>query len=360
MTMSTDIDKIKVQHTDTIDNLIRVLQKSGSFACALVYDKDYFLNIITDGDIRRTLSAGFGLHDGVEAVLKTKQSGTRPNAIVAAADASSEEIDFLFRKHALRQLVLVDERRIPVAIIDHLSIDRALPHVNQPFVAVVMAGGFGTRLMPLTLDTPKPMLPIRGKPLLEILLQQLVMCGAEKVYITTYYLAEKISSYFGSGEKLGIQIEYIHEHQPLGTGGGLGLIPQIQQNTLVVNGDVLTDLDFSLFHSEHIRSGADMTIASTQYSIQVPYGVLTERNGEILEIEEKPKFAFNVNSGIYFVSPEVFEYLPKCCDTFSMVDLANNLLKNSRSIRCFPIFERWIDIGRPDDYYAANQDCSTY
>lgn len=355
MTISKNIDSIKIQRSSTIENLIRVIQESGPFACALVYDDNVFLNVITDGDIRRSLLAGHRISDSVNAVLLVKGNSARPTPIMASAHASRSEIDALFQQHSLRQLVLVDGDGCPVSVIDHLSCGRELSHINRPFVAVVMAGGFGTRLRPLTLDTPKPMLPINGRPLLDILIGKLVDFGAEKIYITTHYLAQKIVDHFGNGDRFGVPIQYIHEDAPLGTGGALGLIERPQLNTLVINGDILTELDFALFQAEHIRSNSVMTIAGTQYSFQVPFGVLTESNGRVTAIEEKPQFGFLVNSGIYFVSPLAFDYLPNPKGAFTMPELAECLIAHGKTISCFPIYERWLDIGRPDDYHSAKE-----
>lgn len=353
MTLTENITPLKIQSSDTIENLIRTIQESGALGCALVYQDNLFLNIITDGDIRRCFLSGYQISDGIDKVLSVKEKSKRPNVITANVHASRAEIKALFLQHSLRQLVLVNNEGDPVSVIDHISLGHELLHVNKSFHAVVMAGGFGTRLRPLTLDTPKPMLPINGRPLLEILIAKLVDCGAKKIYITTHYLPEKIMDHFGDGHNFGVPICYIHEDIPLGTGGALGLVERPNENMLVINGDILTDLDFSLFHAEHIRSGSVMTIAGTHYSFQVPFGVLTESNGRVLGIEEKPKFGFMINSGIYFISRKAFDFLPHEKIAFTMPQLAERLIAQGETITCFPIFEQWLDIGRPEDYRLA-------
>lgn len=354
MTISMNIDSIKLQCSRTIGDVVSTIQESGPFACALIYDGDRFLNIITDGDIRRGILAGLGVENTVNAILLIKKQSNRPEPIVANVHSSSFEIDALFQRYALRQLVLVDDKGNPVSVVDHLSIGRELTHVNRQFVAVIMAGGFGTRLRPLTLDTPKPMLPINGRPLLDILVRKLVNHGAKQIYITTHYLPEKIVNHFGNGDLFGVPIRYIHEDTPLGTGGALSRIERHEDNTLIINGDILTELDFSLFQAAHIRSNSALSVAATQYSFQVPFGVLSERNGRVVAIEEKPTYSFMVNSGIYFISPLVFDDLPGS-DSYGMPDLVNRLIEHNMNIGCFPVFEQWLDIGRPGDYDLASK-----
>lgn len=351
--MSSNIDFIKIQRAGTIKNLIQVIRKSGKLSCALVYNGDLFVNIVTDGDIRRALLAGCHEGDGIDLVLDIKRKSSRPEAVVASVNATREIIDSLFKDYSLRQLVIVDDAGNPISIIDHCSIGCEHSYINKPFVAVVMAGGFGTRLRPLTIDVPKPMLPINGRPLLDILVGKLVDYGAKEIYITTHYLPEKIISHFGDGGHFGVSIKYIHEEKPLGTAGALSLIPKHEYNSLVINGDVLTELDFGLFHAEHMRTGSDMTIAGTQYNIQIPFGVITENNGFVKALEEKPEMSFLVNSGIYFVSPCVWDILPEPMTAFTMPQLAERLIDRKRKVSCFAIYEQWLDIGRPDDYNAA-------
>lgn len=353
--MNKNIDHVKISRSSTIKQLIQTIQDSGPLACALVYDGVIFMNVVTDGDIRRAFLEGSQFEDTVDSVLAVKNRSSRPAPVVASVHASREKIEALFHDHALRQLILVDDKGEPVSIIDHLSIGCDHAYINQPFVAVVMAGGFGTRLRPLTLDTPKPMLPINGRPLLDILIRKLVDFGVAEVYIATHYLPEKIISYFGDGEKYGVSIKYIHEELPLGTAGALGMIVKPNINTLVINGDILTELNIAMFHAEHMRSDSDMTIAGTQYNIQIPFGVLSEKNGRITAIEEKPVQCFLVNSGIYFASPAAFDLLPRPVSHFTMPQLAEQLIRHERKVSCFAMYEQWLDIGRPEDYNIARE-----
>lgn len=355
MTRTANIENIKVDISNTVEEVVAVIQKSGSFACALMYKETKFENIITDGDVRRAILAGFKITDSASCLLEVKQKSLRTKAIVMDIDSSPEAISQVFDQYSLRQLVLVNKQGDPVQLIDHASIGSKLSNLDQKFIAVVMAGGFGTRMRPLTLDTPKPMLPINGRPLLDILIERLVSYGASQIYITTHYLPEKIRSHFGDGSSVGIPIKYIHEETPLGTGGALARIDSPDANVLVVNGDILTELDFGMFHAEHIRNKAAMTIGAKQYTFQVPFGVLDEKNGRVTAIEEKPNFGFLVNSGMYFVSKEAFNYLPADKEVFTMPEFAEKLISNNQYVNCFPIYESWLDVGRPDDYATASK-----
>ncbi|KAG0163932.1 hypothetical protein DFQ28_005858 [Apophysomyces sp. BC1034] len=348
-----ELAHLKVTFDSKISDVIARIQASGSVACALLYDEqDRFVNIFTDGDVRRAFLAGCKLDDPAGEIETVKARSARARPITAKASTSAEDREALFREHSLRQLVLVDADGSPVSIIDHHAVNHVPNYIGNPFTAVVMAGGFGTRLRPLTADTPKPMLQVNGRPMLEISIEKLVSHGASRIFIATHYMPEKITEHFGNGQRFGVDIQYVHEETPLGTGGALSLVPFLDENTLVFNGDILTNLDMDMFLAFHVRSGSAMTIAATQYSFQVPFGVISENNSLVTHIEEKPNFSFLVNSGIYFLSKRVFESLPKS-GPYNMTDVAHKLIEAKQAVSCFPIFEHWLDVGRPSDYDLA-------
>lgn len=350
-----EISHLKVTLDSKISDVIACIQGSGSVACALLYDDaGQFINIITDGDVRRAFLEGCKLDDLAAAIQTFKARSPRPTPITAKATASADEREQLFCRYSLRQLVLVDANGTPVAVIDHNAVNHVPNYINQNFTALVMAGGFGTRLRPYTEDTPKPMLQVNDRPMLEISVEKLVSHGANRIFISTHYLPEKIIEHFGNGEKFGVDIQYIHETTPLGTGGALSLVPFQDENTLVFNGDILTNLDIGMFLAFHLRSNSAMTIAATQYHFQVPFGVIRETDSLVTHIEEKPSFGFLVNSGIYFLSKRVFETLPPS-GRYNMTDVASNLIKSSLPVSCFPIFEHWLDVGRPSDFELAKR-----
>ncbi|MGF6995089.1 nucleotidyltransferase family protein [Paraburkholderia sp. GAS32] len=354
MTNFDNIDSLSVSFDSKISDVIARIQASGPVACALLFDHDKFVNIITDGDVRRAFLEGNKLDDAAIEIHKIKTRSARPAPITASVHSSREERENLFRTHSLRQLILTDADGKPVSVIDHHAVNHAPNYIDRSFTAVVMAGGFGTRLRPLTEDMPKPMLRVNGRPMLEISIEKLVNHGASRIFISTHYLPEKITEHFGNGEKFGVEIQYVHEKTPLGTGGALSLVPFHDENTLVFNGDILTNLDIGMFLAFHLRSNSAMTIAATQYSFQVPFGVISENNSFVTHIEEKPNFSFLVNSGIYFLSKRVFDTLP-ASGHYNMTDVAHNLIKSSLPVSCFPIFEHWLDVGRPSDYELASK-----
>ena len=347
------IESLKVSFQSTISDVIARIQASGSVACALLYDNDgRFINVVTDGDVRRAFLEGKRLEDTALEIHEIKAKTARPAPITAAVGASQAELERLFQKYSLRQLVLIDRQGLPVSIVGHESVDHCPRYINSNFTAVIMAGGFGTRLRPYTEDTPKPMLKVNGRPMLEISLEKLISHGANRIFISTHYLPEKITDYFGNGEDFGVSIEYLHEEVPLGTGGALSLLPFHDENTLIFNGDILTNLDIGMFLAYHLKSKSAMTIAATQYGFQVPFGVITESNSFVTHIEEKPSFSFLVNSGIYFIAKRVFDTLPGS-GHYNMTDVAHRLIQQSLPVSCFPIFEHWLDVGRPSDYDLA-------
>jgi dTDP-glucose pyrophosphorylase len=350
----TAIDELIVSFDATITEVIDRIQQSRSTACALLFDQGKFLNILTDGDVRRALLAGSKLDDLAIEIYKVKKRTDRPNAITANVSSSREELKSIFHKYSLRQIVLTDSEDRPVAVIDNEEIDYPTEFSNQNFTALIMAGGFGSRLRPHTADTPKPMLKVNDRPMLEISIEKLVSYGANRIFISTHYLPEKITEYFGTGERFGVEINYLHETTPLGTGGALSLLSFQDDNTLVFNGDILTNLDIGMFLAFHRRSNSVMTVAATQYHFQVPFGVISEKDSFITNIEEKPSYGFLVNSGIYFLSKQVFNTLP-ARGFYNMTDVASNLIKEDLPVSCFPIFEHWLDVGRPSDFELAQK-----
>jgi dTDP-glucose pyrophosphorylase len=350
------VDKIgplKISAHTTVADVIARIQASGAVACALLYDEQgKFINVITDGDVRRAFLAGYKLDDPAIEIQRVKARTARPRPITARMESSVAERESLFRKFSLRQLVLVDPEGVPVSIVDHRTVNQCPHYMNQGFTALIMAGGFGTRMQPYTEATPKPMLKVNGRPMLEISIEKLVCHGATRIFISTHYLPEKIIEHFGDGHDYGIEIGYVHEDVPRGTGGALSFLPFHDENTLVFNGDILTNLDVRMLLAHHLTSGSAMTIAACQYAFQVPFGVITASDALVTRIDEKPSFSFLVNSGIYFISKSVFGTLP-VTQCYNMTDVAERLIRRDMRVTCFPVFEHWLDVGRPSDYEMA-------
>jgi NDP-sugar pyrophosphorylase family protein len=222
----------------------------------------------------------------------------------------------------------------------------------------IMAGGFGKRLMPLTEKCPKPMLPVNGKPILEHLVDKFRAAGIHHVSISTHYLADSIIDHFQDGKDFGINIEYVGEDQPLGTAGALAKAAVGDLPLLVVNGDILTSIDFRAMLEFHREHSADMTVAVQQHEVRIPYGVVTTNGVDAVRIVEKPTLRNFVNAGIYLIQPSVCKMIPRD-RTFDMPDLITSLINARKRVICFPIREYWLDIGQIEQYERASSDLAS-
>lgn len=320
---------------------------------ALVVDADRrLLDTITDGDIRRALLAGCNLDDTVARLMEAKRARGARRPLTAMAGTPPEELSRLMKEHHVRQIPLLDAAG---RVMDAVALEDLLPPARIGVPAVIMAGGQGTRLRPLTEHLPKPMLPVGGRPVMEHTIQRLRDAGIQQIRVTTHYKPESIQDYFGKGDRFGVDIEYIHEETPLGTAGALRLLPSSDQPYLVVNGDVVTDLDFRALLDFHEEAEADMTVSVRQYEVRVPYGVVEVDGTRVRGITEKPTLSFLANAGVYLVEPEALRLIPAAA-RFEMTDLISLLLERGKRVLSFPIHEYWIDIGRFADYERAQED----
>jgi NDP-sugar pyrophosphorylase family protein len=252
----------------------------------------------------------------------------------------------------VRQVPLLDEED---RVVDLLTFEDLVPEQRMPVQAVIMAGGLGKRLRPLTDDLPKPMLPIGGEPLMERTIRQLRDTGIHRVHVTTHYRPEKVMDHFGDGSNFGVQLNYVTEEQPLGTAGALGLLDTPSEPLLVINGDIITAVDYRALFAFHREHEADLTVAVRQYELQVPYGVIHAQDALVSRVEEKPQLQFLVNAGIYLLEPGVFRYIPRS-EHLDMPDLIHRLVEDGRTVVSFPVREYWLDIGQLADYERAQQD----
>jgi dTDP-glucose pyrophosphorylase/CBS domain-containing protein len=325
----------------------------GTKGIALVLDEERrLLGTITDGDVRRALLASVDLNAPVSLLLKRKQNSPHPVPVTAPVGMEREALLVLMHDHDVRQLPLLDSDGRVVGLI---TMDELIPSDGLSLQAVIMAGGFGTRLRPLTEDTPKPMLPVDGRPIMQLIIEQLRQAGIKRVNITTHYQPEKITNYFGNGEAFGVELNYVSEGRPLGTAGALGLMEVSTEPLLVVNGDILTQVDFRAMLLYHQEYRADLTVGVRQYEMQVPYGVIECDDYRVQGVQEKPLLRFFVNAGIYLLSPSVYAYIPNG-ERFDMTDLIQRLLDEGRTVVSFPILEYWLDIGQHTDYEQAQVD----
>lgn len=325
----------------------------GGCGIVLVVDaEEHLVGTITDGDLRRAVLAGTDLKLPVSAILASKISTRFPEPITARVGENRETILELLHGNDLRQLPILNNEG---KVVDLVMIDDLIPIRDLPLQAVIMAGGLGSRLRPLTDDLPKPMLPVGGKPLMELVIEQLRQAGIGRVNVATHYKPEKISDYFGDGSSFGVEIKYVNEDKPLGTGGALGLMDEPTEPMLVINGDILTEVDFRAMLAYHQENRAVMTVGVKQYDINVPYGVIECEGSRVCALREKPQVHLLVNAGVYLLEPTVYKFIPNG-ERFNITDLIQWLLDSDCTVVSFPIIEYWLDIGQPSDYEQAQND----
>lgn len=318
---------------------------------ALVVDGERrLMGTVTDGDIRRAILSGMNLKLPVQAILDRRAPNPTPfTAPVGTADA---ELLHMMTEQSIRHIPLLDEagKVVDVALLSDL-----VKEYEPPLRAVVMAGGFGMRLRPLTDQLPKPMLPVGKRPLLELIIEQLRLAGIRQVNVATHYKSEMISEHFKDGQDFGVDIRYVKEDQPLGTAGALSLIEESNEPLLVMNGDILTRVDFRSMLNFHRENQADLTVAVRQYDFDVPYGVVETDGVNVMGISEKPVVRYFINAGIYLLNPSVCRMVPNG-RAYDIPDLIAHLIQEGYKVVSFPIREYWLDIGKEDHYLQAQVD----
>jgi dTDP-glucose pyrophosphorylase len=344
-----DWSQITLKISDSFEKAIKVLD-SGGLRVTLVVDKNNkLLGIITDGDVRRALLKHLPMDSLVKDIMNA-------NPTTAFKLDSTEMVLSKMKSRDLLHIPIIDENSVVVGLetIQHLTNKNI--YDNPVFL---MAGGFGTRLHPLTEDTPKPLLNVGKHPILETILSRFIKTGFHNFYISTYYKADKIQEYFGNGSAWGIKIEYINEDKPLGTAGSIGLLPKNLPNLpiLMMNADVLTTVNFEELLAFHNKKNSLATICIREYDIQIPFGVVNIEKELVKNISEKPIKKFFVNAGIYLFEPELINKC-KVSERIDMPNLLEQQIKEGQTVNVFPIHEYWQDIGRFKDYKSANESFS--
>lgn len=348
----SDIENHLVSMQATVNDVVRCIDK-GAIGIAILVDAERrLLSTITDGDVRRAMLAGVRFDENVERLLELKSKSAHPVPVSRSMSASDDDILVSMRSAQVEHIPLLDEDG---QVVDVALMNKLVGAVDDEISAIVMAGGFGKRLRPYTESTPKPMLPVGDKPLLERTIEQLRSAGITDVNITTHYLQDKIARYFGSGAEFGVKLNYVQEDRPLGTAGALGLMPPPEKAIIVINGDILTTIDFSAMKEFHRANEAVLTVAVRPYAVDVPYGVVDCDGAEVSGVREKPQLKFFVNSGIYLVEPRVWDFITGG-ERLDMPQVIERLLEARLRVVSFPIREYWLDIGRPDDYRQAQDD----
>lgn len=347
-----EVEQVLVAPSDSIKETMTCIERNAKGIALVVDEERRLLGTVTDGDIRRAILDGASLDGRVSDLLARKAGSPYAEPVTAEIETDRGELLKLMQERKVRQIPLLDARK---RVFDLITLDELLPRQVLPIQAVIMAGGFGTRLRPITEDLPKPMLRIGDRPLMERTIEQLREAGIQRVNVTTHYLPEKITDHFGDGRAFGVEIKYVTEDRPLGTAGALGLIEAPDEPLLVINGDILTRVDFRAMFDYHRKYHADLTMGVRQYDLRVPYGVVECKGSYVREFREKPMFQFLVNAGIYLLEPSAYHYIPRG-QRFDMTDLIQQLLRNNRSVVSFPIVEYWLDIGQHADYRQAQED----
>ncbi len=338
---------ITLSATDTIHKAIQIID-SGAMQIALVIDDAGRLSgTITDGDVRRALLKGLSLDTSVDKIMKS-------SPITLPEGATLEEMCDTMRKHSIHQIIIMKEGNI---IHDVVSLDDCLIPRHYPNKVVLMAGGMGTRLMPLTESCPKPLINVGNKPILETVLKNFSNQGFVDIILSVNYKSEMIKEFCGDGKKFGVSIEYIDETKRMGTAGALSLMKEHISNEpfIVMNADLLTRINFKHLIDFHTENDAVATMAVREYNFEVPYGVVSLEGSKFKGVVEKPRQNFFVSAGIYVLTPKVIDLIPED-EFFDMPDLFNLLVKKNKSVEAFPIREYWIDIGHAKELETANHD----
>ena len=345
-----DWKKSVISPTATVAAAVESLNATGA-RIVLVAGSDMKLaGIVTDGDLRRGLLTGASLTDPVTAIMSRGTATARPSD-------SNAHLAALMTGRSFLHLPVVDEAGHLVGLKTLAEVMTAPSRENW---VVLMAGGLGTRLRPLTDNTPKPMLPVGGKPVLETILERFLACGFYNFFISVNYRAGIIEDYFGDGGRHGANIQYLHEPEPLGTAGALSLLPEMPHlPCLVSNADVLTTLNYAGFLDFHHLNAAVGTMGVREYAMQVPYGVIQTQGNRLTGIEEKPIRKDFVNAGVYALSPQALTLMHAelgrgVCLT--MPDLFTLLMNKGLNTAAYVINEYWLDIGRPEDLHRAEEE----
>lgn len=331
----------------TIREALVAIDAGGVGLCAVV-TANRFTGVLSDGDIRRALIGGASLADSIEKHVVRRPLVARP------AELRDQVMDSMAaRKLSAVPIVDFDDRLVGLHALHELIRPDTIENL-----AVVMAGGKGTRLGSLTATVPKPMLEVAGKPILERIVQKLVGQGIVNIAISVNHLAEVIIEHFGAGEEHGCHISYLQESsaQPLGTGGSLSLLESAgltpTSPIVVMNGDVLTDVPIPELINHHERSNNSITVCCAPYTHTVPFGVVTSEGGRITDIEEKPTMQWSVNAGIYVLSPSVLSYVPSAVD-YPITNLVNQVREETGGVGSYDLRGSWLDIGRPAELRFA-------
>lgn len=336
-----------INPTTTMSNAIEILNKGAQRIALVVDEESHLLGTVTDGDVRRALINHSTMDIPVEKIMC-------PTPKKADVNWSKQRVLATMDQYHLLQLPIVDNQQRVIGLHTLHDMLSNRQHSNAVFL---MAGGFGSRLHPLTQNCPKPLLKVGNKPILEIILERFIESGFNFFYISTHYMHDMIEEYFGDGSRWGVKIQYIYEDVPLGTAGALGLLPhdELHQPMIVMNADLLTHLNFESLIAFHQKHPSLATICVREYEHCVPFGVIQSHEHHVMSMVEKPVHRFFINAGIYLVSPELIKTV-KPRTNIDMPTLLQQQIHLGKEVNMFPIHEYWLDIGRMEDFQLAQNE----
>lgn len=330
-------------------SLIQVLRKieSGSNKIALVVDDDRRLvGTVTDGDIRRGIIRGIAMDGPVRAVMNE-------TPLTASPHDDRRQVERVMRRKAIRHMPVVDDHGRVIDIIV-LGKHHMVSNFDNP--VVIMAGGFGTRLEPLTRFKPKPMLTVGGKPILQTIVESLVAQGFWRFYLSVHYKSRVVEDYFGNGSIWNATIHYLREPEPAGTAGALALLAgEVDLPVLMINGDVLCRLDGRRFLNFHNNGDFSMTVGVHDYKFEVPFGQVTVEKGRLTALSEKPEHTVTINAGVYLFEPDLLNSVPKG-RVVHVTDLIERQLSQNRGVGAFRLDGYWRDVGDHAEFERANRE----
>ena len=341
-----DLADYIVRPDASLREVIEIIDR-GAAQIALVADaENKLLGVITDGDIRRVLLRSESL------MILAKSIMVRDFRSLPSTATEKEALSFMLQE-TLHQIPAIDQLGRVTRL---FLLEELIKPKKHPNPVVIMAGGQGKRLRPLTHNCPKPMLRVGGKPLLEIILGQCIDAGFQHFYLSVNYLKKQIKDYFGDGTRWHVRIDYLEETQPLGTAGALSLLAQKPtEPLLVINGDVLTRVDYARLLRFHVERQVAATICVREHETQIPYGVVRMDDMSVLALEEKPLLTHFVNAGIYLLDPALLDLIPHG-NFFDMPTLLEKVIQQQHPVGAFPIFEYWLDVGHPGTLERAHQE----
>ena len=341
-----DIKKFIINNQFTIRAALEKINDNAKNFLVVTDDHNLFIGLITEGDIRRSILTGVSIDEKVEKIVN-KEAIT-----INDSQNDLDQIQDIFKTMQVNILPVISNGFLKDIL---LKKDLEKTMLNKTLV-VIMAGGFGTRMAPLTDDCPKPMLKIDEKPILEIILLKLKKQGFKNFVISLHYMPEKIKSYFKDGKHMNINIDYVYEAEPIGTAGALSLIdPQEYECILVSNADILTNLNFKKLIDFHTKKNSALTIAAREYSYKIPFGVIDYDDNKVTSIIEKPTITNFHSAGIYAINPNTLKAVTKN-KYLDMPDLIAKLIKKNDDVKMFPFFDLWVDLGRPEDFQLATKN----